>query len=351
MAAAALACSKAPPTTTPDEPSSQPSSLPTDHSVSTSPIDLEALFAPPKGLPEVVAKVEEVPVPRDELIHELRQLQVQLTAAGLPDRLTRDEVLTSALSRAVDRHLERLLAEDLGVEAEERAVAAWLENIEGRMKADPAFAAFLLRAGKDETQRALDARREALMGAITSALRSRAQETLAAEARDYYDRHPQDYVERAGTEVWRAFVKAPRGIPQRDRDAARARAEGLRKAAKKDPNQFENLAIARSDGGKAAEGGYLGYVPEGALPEKLYAQVRKAKPGSILPLWEDAAGFAVHRVGKSREERVVPFEEAQETILDRVFGPVMQKEIDAAMKKLRAEKAVVVLAEGLTYKP
>lgn len=354
LLASSFSCTSETAPPAPVTPASQPasaSSLPSGHSTSTAAVSLDTLFVAPTDLPEVIAKVENREVTREDFVHELRQMQIQLTATGLPPGLDRRQVLAGALFRTVDLQLQGLLAEELGVERDPKAEAAWLEDMDRRMKADPAFETFLLRAGKTEAQRAIDARRQTLMAGIMDKVRVSAKANLREKAKGYYDRHPGDYVERAGTEVWRIFVKAPRGMLQRDRDIARARADDLRTRAKKNPDQFENLAIGNSDGGKASTGGYLGFVPEGALNEALYARIAKAKKGTILPLHEDASGFAIIRVGRRRKERVVPFEEVEDSILEKVYAPFIRQEVEKRIAAMRADKKVEVLAPGLEYAP
>ncbi len=349
-AAGVAACSRdpAPSSDAPaSQPSSQPSSLPAGHSTSTTAMDLDGLFRPPESLPEVVATVDGQPVSRSAFEQELRQLQLELAAAGVPSGLKRSEVLQSALNRCSDRILQSLLAAELEVSVNPDRVKAWLDGLELRIGADPAFAAFLLRAGKDAEQRQKDAKNAVEFEAIVDALRDEVAESLEDKARDYYDRHPQDHVERAGIEVWRIFLKAPRGMVQRDRDLVRARAEDVLEKAKADPERFETLARNVSDGGKANSGGYLGFVPEGVFPAALYEQIQAAKPGEVLDMWEDAVGFTVHKVGKSRKERIIPFEEAQPKIVEVLFGPTVQREVEARLEALRAKRPVEIQAPSL----
>lgn len=329
------------------QPASQASSLPKDHSTSTEPMPLGELFAAPKELPAIVAKVDGREVSQAAFIHELRQMQVQFSATGIPDDLTRKDVLQGALNRAVDHELRVLLAEDLKVVVDKAAVEAWKADLQHRIERDKAFEAFLLRAGKNEAQRDIDARRIVMTQAIANKVRVEVEEELTTEAKSYYDRHPQDYIERAGTEVWNIFVKAPRGMVQRDRDLARVRAEGLHEKAKNAPEQFESLAISNSDGGKATQGGYLGFVPEGAFNDDLYGEVRKARPGSILPIKEDAVGFTIYKVGKTRDERVIPFEEVQGKIIERIYGSMVKKEVDERIASLRSSKPIEIFVNDL----
>lgn len=348
------ACSRSDPSSaskTPEKPTetpvSQPSSLPEGHSTSTTAVGLESLFVPPADLPEVVATVDKEPIRRDDLLQELRQMQIIYRATGLPDGTTRTDILRGALDRCIEYIVRYHLAKRLEVEVDEEAVTAWIADVEHRMKEDPAFAAFLTRAGKDAEQRALDGRRQVMLEGITRVVREEVEKELEERARGYYDRHPNDYLRRAGVELWRIYVKAPRGMIQRDRDIARARAGEVHEKAKASPETFDSLARTYSDGGKGPTGGYLGYVSEGSLPPELYARAQAAEPGDILSLWEDASGFTIYKVGQTREASVVSFEEAAPRIIEQIYGPFLRKRVDERIAELRDELDVKIHIPGL----
>ena len=134
---------------------------------------------------------------------------------------------------------------------------------------------------------------------------------------------------------------------QRDRDIARARAEDLRKRALKAPDNFTNLAISHSEGGKASDGGYIGFVAKGTVDPRLESQLFEAKANSILPLWEDASGFFVYKVGRRREDRQATFEDVADFILDRVYRKTISERIDAELTTLRDEQDVKIMLPEL----
>lgn len=346
-----------PPAATPPEapasgPASKPgsaSSMPAGHDTSSTAVSLEDLFKMPET-PDVVVEVGERKVPRAALEQILRQTQIQLSATGLPAGFDRPRILQGAVDQLVDEELRNILADELGVKADPGFEKQWLADLEARMEAQPSFKVFLLRAGKDRAQRERDAHRAAVMEAVVQKIKAGAKAETEAEAKDYYARHVADYTDRAGVEVWRIFVKAPRGMVQRDRDIARARAEDLLAKAKKDPKNFTNLAISYSEGGKATDGGFVGWVSPGTLAPDLEKQIEAAKPNTILPLWEDAVGFFVYKVGKRRDERVRPFDEVADEILEKVYRRSITKKVDAELARLKAAQAVKVHIPELEQK-
>lgn len=349
-----FACGKPKPATPPDsgvtataeKPGSQPASatsIPADHATSSAAVDLAAIFAMPKTEGDVVAKVNELEITRKDLENRLRQTQIQLTATGLPQGLTRFAVLDGAIDDLIDNKLEEVLAKKLGAKADPKKIAAFLEQLDARMASNPAFKAFLLQAGKDEAQRKKDAVEAVRRQAIVEKLKSKVQKDLEAAAKEYYDKHPADYTVKAGVQTWRIVIKAPRGMVQSERDARRSRAEDVHKRAKKDPKQFENLAKSYSEGGKGRMGGYIGYVAKGQYNENLEKAIYAGKPGKVLPLYEDAQGFQIIKTGERRKGRVIPFEEKKEEITNSVFGTVVRQRIRKELDELRKSQKVEIL--------
>jgi parvulin-like peptidyl-prolyl isomerase len=347
-----FACEKPPPAAPLDAgvaaspPASQPgsaASIPAGHDTSSTAISLESLFEMPKTPGEVVARVNEAEITRKDLENRLRQTQVQLRATGLPQGLTRYDVLDGALDDLIDNELDRVLAKQLDAKADPKQVAIFLEELNARMEKNPAFKAFLLRAGKDEAQRKKDAEEAVLRRAIVDKLKVKVEKELETAAKEYYEKHKRDYTLKAGVQVWRIVIKAPRGLMQQERDAARARAEEIHKKAKKDPKNFENLAKTHSEGGKGRQGGFIGFVAKGQYNENLEKVIYSGKPGQVLPLYEDAQGFQIIKTGQRREGRVIPFEEKKAEITNNVFGTVMRTRIAKERAELRKSQKVEIL--------
>lgn len=331
-------------------PASGPSK-PTDHpKTSSRTVDLDEVFRMPEFEGDVVLKVSGHAVSRKAYEHELRQMQIQMTATGLPPGIDRHRILVGAADRLVDQQVLKLLAANLKVTPDAAYEKKWLEDLESRMESQPSFKAFLLRAGKDATQRKIDAREATMRQGIVDKLRVQVKADTEAEAKVYYESHVADFTERAGTQVWRLFLKAPRGMVQRDRDISRSRAEGLLEKAKKAPKNFKNLVISHSEGGKASSGGYVGWVGQGTLAPGLEKQLFAAKAESILPLWEDASGFFIYKVGLTRKARVLGFEKVADQILNKIYRRAINDKINAELTRLKGEQTVEILVEALKKK-
>ncbi|MCB9653169.1 MAG: peptidyl-prolyl cis-trans isomerase [Deltaproteobacteria bacterium] len=340
------------------QPSSQPSSLPANHAAFTDTAtragtlaELEGLFAMPTDIGPAIAMVNERAITGDQLEAKLRALELQITAAGLPENITRAEILKAAVDQLVEAEIQKILAAQLKVEVPPDAIEAWLADLHTRMEASPSFKAFLCRAGKCEeaTQRrdALDALTK---DGIMTELRNRGRAEIREASRAYYDRHESDFLDREAIEVWRILVRAPGTMVQRDRDIAKARAETVHKSAvksKRDPKRFEDLAKSHSASGRGPQGGYLGWVPRTTFPKDLEDQLWRAKPNSILPLFQDGEGYWIYRVGRARPERQRPFAEVEAQIVEQIYAPILTKKLEAEVERLKSQQKIRVLVPEL----
>ena len=340
------ATAETPPQSQPGSPASA-ASLPADHTTSTKALTLEDLFKMPESPTDIVLRVEDREVKRDALELQLRQIQIELAATGSPGYLSRLEVLNGAMERLIELEVRALLGKKLKIEIKQEKVDAWLANLEERIKANPSFETFLLRAGRDKQRRIEDARQAVLTEEIFAALDKQARNQLEQDAKAYYEDHKKDYFEREGREVWRMTISAPKTTVQRDMDLAKQQAEELYKKVKKNPKNFTNFAKSYSQDGKASDGGYLGYLAKGTLAEDIEKEIWDAKDGTVLPLRNAGVGYHIYRVGKKREARQMSFDEVGDKILRTIYAASLRKLVEEEMEKLRGEIKVEILVPEL----
>lgn len=324
---------------------------PAHHPTSTTPMSLDALFAMPKIDGPYVAEVAGEKIPKDRLESKLRELQLQLTVAGIPKGTSRRKVLQAAVDQLVERALMKQVAAELKVKPDPKAVDAFVDGLETKMAAEPAFKAFLENAGNTAAQRRRDGEHAATMQAIHAALRTRIQARTATTVEAHYEKRKADFLERGGTEAWRIVLAAPSSMVQRDRDIAKVKALQIHDKAKKNPDDFENLARLHSEGGKSGAGGYIGFVPKGALDPSLDAALHAAAPGTILPLIEDPRAFYIYKAGKKRKDRQRTLEESREEIFERLYRGVARREISKEVQKLNNKRQVTINVPELQAAP
>jgi parvulin-like peptidyl-prolyl isomerase len=128
------------------------------------------------------------------------------------------------------------------------------------------------------------------------------------------------------------FKRAPKGASASDRAALRARMEELRRQLLAGAD-FDALAWRESDSQTRFLGGALGFVPAGALHPDVERVAFSLKKGEVSPVLQSADGFTLLRCDDISEARVIPVEEARETIRRGLW----RRASEARQAELRAE--------------
>lgn len=312
---------------------------------SSATVSLDEAFRPALAIPEVVARIAGVDITRVELEKQLERMKLQLKAVGTPKSLTREEVLASAIDQLVDAHVMKSLAAELGVKIDPAEVDAWAREIEQRAAEDETFRGVLVEAGLTPEVRRKDGEAILIERAILSKLKDQVAARSMPVLRAYYEEHKNDFVVRPGLELWRIRVKLPIDGTAEAKSTAERKAEELRQRVLKDPGAFVAIAKETSEGGRAAEGGYLGFLDPEIIPIDVKPSALSAAPGTILPLSKDDTGFSVFKVGASRKGRHQTFEEARDAIAAKVVGTQARKELKKERDRIKKAKKLEILVE------
>jgi peptidyl-prolyl cis-trans isomerase D len=137
------------------------------------------------------------------------------------------------------------------------------------------------------------------------------QESVPAdEVRKWYDGHLAQYQQAEQRQASHILITA--GKDAKEREAAKKKAEEVRKEVLKSPDKFAELAKKYSqDPGSSEQGGDLGSFGRGAMVKPFENAVFKLKPGEVSDVVETEFGYHVIKVGKVKPEKTISFEEAR----------------------------------------
>ncbi len=106
-------------------------------------------------------------------------------------------------------------------------------------------------------------------------------------------------------------------------EAARAKAEALRKRALKG-DDFSELAATYSDDDSKAQGGELGYFKPDEVNDQILAAISKLKAGQISEVVKTSHGFHIVKVEEHQEAGVRPLKDVSERIRDKLAQEQME---------------------------
>lgn len=138
------------------------------------------------------------------------------------------------------------------------------------------------------------------------------------ELRAWYEDHKDEYKQPSRFRI-RELVIA-KGVTPEEQAASKARLEQVQKALA-EGKSFEALAKELSDSPSKATGGDLGWIGKGFMRAAIEKAALALKPGQVSGLLETDKDLMLVQLVESEEDRVKPFEEVKQAILEKVREP------------------------------
>lgn len=155
--------------------------------------------------------------------------------------------------------------------------------------------------------------------------------TSDEEVAGYYESNKKRYTDEEARRSSHILI-----LSEKDKAAAKAKAEAVLADVRKNPADFGKIAKAKSeDPGSAEKGGDLGVLEKGRFVKPVEDAILKLKQGEISDLVESEYGYHIITVTEVKPAQVKPLEE-------------VKGEIAAEIKKQKAAKLYSDLSEQFT---
>jgi len=134
------------------------------------------------------------------------------------------------------------------------------------------------------------------------------------ECRNFYDTHPQNFMQRARFRASHLFLAAPPETPPEAVESKQKVIEALTDRISHGEN-FDDLAAAASeDEATKTRGGDLGFFSESRIPPDFFSAIVKMRVGEISQLIRTRLGFHIVQLTDFKPARQTNFEEVQPEI-------------------------------------
>jgi len=288
--------------------------------------------APRESLEKIVAVVNDDVITRTELDNRLHAIKDQLK--NQPSPLPPDSVLEKqVLDRMILASLQLQLADRNGIQVDDETLNRTIERIAQDNKLSlPEFRTVLEKEGYDFATFREDIRREIIISRVQQRQVNDRVMVTEQEIDNYLA--AQKAQGNAGTEYHLAhiLVTVPDAASADRIQAARKRAKDILAKLHAGAN-FQETAIAASDGQQALQGGDLGWRKLGELPTLFVEPVSHMKSGDISDLIRSPSGFHIIKLLERRDgERHIITQTHARHILIRTDELTND---DAAQSKLR----------------
>jgi peptidyl-prolyl cis-trans isomerase SurA len=270
-------------------------------------------------------------------------LKSELSNAQLRKAL--DEVTPQIMVDAVDEMLVVQRGKELGYKLGDEQFKGVLDNIkkENKMESEEQFQAAL----KAENMTLADLRRNLERQMIQQ--RVQQNEVLGKigvtddEARKYYESHMNEFSTPPTVtlrEILVAVNTDTKGLNVASDEAAKAKAEEIRKRATTGGESFEKLATEVSDSPSKANAGLIGPLSVNDISPDLRKLIEAMKPGDVSELVRTARGYQILKLETITPTQTMTLDQAREQISERVFTDKRKAEFQKYLVKLRSQAII-----------
>ena len=239
--------------------------------------------------------------------------------------------MAEAREEVLDQMVMRILladeAKQRGLSPDQKKVAAAVVGYEAQYAANPVW--------KQNRERLLPGLQEHLSGQnlleqLEKSVRS-VSELSAAEVKKFYDGHPELFTEPEKLHLSVILLTVDPSAPKAVWEQARAEAQTIHARLLRGAD-FAEAARLHSSGQEAAQGGDLGYVHRGMLPEALQQKIDDVKVGAIAEPITLLEGIAIFRLMDRRAAQ----RRAYADVAERATALARREHEDAAWSALQA---------------
>ena len=162
------------------------------------------------------------------------------------------------------------------------------------------------------------------------------------EAHKYYDAHVAEFTTPSSVMLREITVNVPvdpRGVNAAGDDAAKAKAEEIRKRVA-GGEAFEKIAADESDSVSKANGGLIGPLNMNDLSADFRKVIEGLKAGEMTQVIRTQRGYQLLKLESATPTKVLAFDQARDQISERVFTDKRRDEFQKYLVKLRAQAII-----------
>jgi len=288
-----------------------------------------------QSLDAIVAVVNDDVIVQSELESQIDLLLVELQSRGanIPDRAVLEE---QVLDQLILERLQMQRAETLGIEVDEATLTEALTNIAARN----GMSLLQLREALETNELSFEEFREDTRRQI---LTSRLQQEEVVKEVQVSDQEVERFAEterdslivRNEVQLGHILIALPEDPSAQQVEQARTKAQDLVQRLRQGAD-FAALARANSDGGRAQDGGDLGWFPIGEVPSLAAQPAQTLGRGELTDPIRSPSGFHIIRITDIKGDAPEPVTQTQARhILIRTSEVVSDEDAQRRLEQLR----------------
>jgi parvulin-like peptidyl-prolyl isomerase len=254
------------------------------------------------------------------------------------------EVTPDVIVNAIDEMLLVQRGRELGYSLSSERFNSIVENIkkENKIETDEQFQSALKQENLtiDDLRRQIE--RQMLISQVQQVEVAGKISVSEEEVKSYFDANRDTFTTQPQItlrEILVAVTTTDKGVNVAEDDAAKARAEELRKRLE-GGEPFAKLASELSDSGSKANGGLIGPIARTDLSPELLKEIDPLKVGQLTRVLRTTRGYQIVKLEARTEQKVKTLDEARAEIADRLAGNKQRGHMLTYIRQLRTQAII-----------
>jgi peptidyl-prolyl cis-trans isomerase SurA len=254
------------------------------------------------------------------------------------------EVTPRVIVDAVDELILQQRGKELGYTMTDEQFKNIVENIrkENKLEDEAQFEAALKSEGMTMQDLRKSLERQMVVTRVQQAEVLGKISVSDEEAKAFYEKNRATFTTTPTLtlrEILVAVPSSPQGINAAADDAAKAKAEEIRRRLLAG-EPFARLAAELSDSPSKANGGLIGEIKRDEIAPALQQELDPMKPGEISTVLRTQRGYQILKLDDVTATAVKPYDEARTEIGNRIYDEKRRAEFAKYLKKLRSQAII-----------
>lgn len=290
---------------------------------------------PQTSLPDVVAKVNEIDIKKDDIWTEFKSAVMAYSDRGLPLSPEQEKAAAKKLiDREIKKKLVLLRAKELNVQASPESVDKKLQDIKTKFESDASFEKKLSQKNMTIEQY----KEEIRLGLLIEQMLQKESPTLIEvspqEIKDYYDKNMEKFRTEEKVKASVILIKVKPNAGDAEDKQARGRLDTIINQLK-EGSEFGDLAKRYSQDSMGPRGGDLGFFHRKQVLPAFSDRAFSMKVGEISEIFKTNHGYHILKVTDKTPATSSSLEEAKAKIVETLRGEKLSKQSEAYSESLK----------------
>jgi peptidyl-prolyl cis-trans isomerase C len=299
-------------------------------------LTFSALAADPVITKQKAASINGVIISMNDLNNEYRQFLKQkgATENDIPaDKAL--EVKKGLLDNLINQELLFQESKKKNIVVEEAAVAGSIAKVKETFENEDAYQKALKDANIKGNDLEARLRRSLAINALVDEQIGRDLVVTDEESKQYYDTHPDAFVEAEQVRASHILIKADKAAGESKKVAAKEKIKTLQRKIK-EGEDFAKLARENSeDPSSSANGGDLGYFKKGAMVKEFEDAAFALTPGAVSDIVETQFGYHLIKAADKKEAGTISYDTVKNNLQNFLKQQKRSKEVSLLLETLR----------------